>query len=323
MGLLVRERTRLEEWGQRNPGEELSGVSGHRMWNCFWPERKLCKGHALQRRFSIIRGPRCSLLCRSVIPSPVTPVLAQGGSVHHHRGSGNVAHPGDVVTVAGVLSLLVVDTKVSSSHGPFPRGSARYLVQADYVRLLSSQRGQQSVPNEQIHIQVMDLFLFSQSFSWHLFGWKEILSVITVLIQHWPWPELHLKTKMWPTGLTLSYVVYHPEQIAWKNGRSSTESWGAVWSTCLDPGTTPLWCLPYSQKPGLKEPKGRYRNGLSHYSLELTFKIFSISVTLDSGFWRPRYLRKKCFSRSHSQAVLLNWKWRPPCSGPFLAPVFF
>lgn len=31
MGLLVRERTRLEDWGQRNPEEELSGVSGHRI----------------------------------------------------------------------------------------------------------------------------------------------------------------------------------------------------------------------------------------------------------------------------------------------------
>ena len=204
MGLLVRERTRLEEWGQRNPGEELSGVSGHRMWNWFWPKWKFCKGHALQRSFSIIRGTRCSLLCRSVIPSPVAPVLAQGGSVYHHRGSGDVAHPGDVVTVAGVLSLLVADTKVSSSHGPFPRGQL-----GTWYRLITwdsfhHREGSNLFLMNRYIFRLWIYFLFSQSFSWHLFGWKEILSVITVLIQHWPWPESHLKTKMWPTGLTLS-----------------------------------------------------------------------------------------------------------------------
>lgn len=32
--------------------------------------------------------------------SPVTPALAQEGSVQHHGGSGDFAHPGDVVTMA-------------------------------------------------------------------------------------------------------------------------------------------------------------------------------------------------------------------------------
>ena len=112
-------------------------------------------------------------------PSPlVTPALAQGGSVQHHCGSRDFAHPGDVVTMAWVLSLLIVDTKVSSSHGPFLRGQlgARCLVQADYMRLLSSQRGQQSVPNEQIHIQVMDLLSLFTILLPAFVAWKEILS---------------------------------------------------------------------------------------------------------------------------------------------------